>query len=177
MRISSETAAKALIENLTASFTPRPRRGARLEDDAGAAERSARAAWPPIRRKAPTSREDLAFLDWLGDNHFTFLGARDYALTADGEHGRLDPVPGSGLGALSDEDARVIRQSAERPALTADVRAYLDQPEPLIVTKSNARSLVHRRAHMDYVGVKTFDAHGRLQWRAPLCRPLHLQRL
>ena len=26
--------------------------------------------------------EDLAFLDWLGDNHFTFLGARDYALAA-----------------------------------------------------------------------------------------------
>ncbi|MEO8896351.1 MAG: hypothetical protein ABI450_10765, partial [Rhizomicrobium sp.] len=45
--------------------------------------------------------EDLAFLDWLGDNHFTFLGARDYALTADGAHGRIDPVAGSGLGALS----------------------------------------------------------------------------
>jgi glutamate dehydrogenase len=105
--------------------------------------------------------EDIAFLDWLGDNHFTFLGARDYALAADGAHGRLDPVPGSGLGALSDEEARVIRQSAERPALTREVRAYLDQPEPLIVTKSNARSLVHRRAHMDYIGVKTFDAEGR----------------
>ena len=41
------------------------------------------------------------------------------------------------------------------------MRAFLDQPEPLIITKSNARSLVHRRAHMDYVGVKTFDAEGR----------------
>ena len=57
--------------------------------------------------------EDLAFLDWLGDNHFTFLGARDYALSArTAQYGRLDPVPGSGLGALSDEEARVIRQSA-----------------------------------------------------------------
>jgi glutamate dehydrogenase len=116
------------------------------------------AAQPP---KGADIAEDLAFLDWLGENHFTFLGARDYALSLDGEHGRMDPVAGSGLGALSDEEARVIRQSAERPALTADVRAYLDQPEPLIVTKSNARSLVHRRAHMDYVGVKTFDAQGR----------------
>ncbi len=116
------------------------------------------AAHPP---KGVDIAEDLAFLDWLGDNHFTFLGARDYALNADGTYGRIDPVPGSGLGALSSEDARVIRQSAERPALTGDVRAYLDQPEALIVTKSNARSLVHRRAHMDYVGVKTFDAEGR----------------
>lgn len=115
------------------------------------------AAHPP---KDMDIEEDLAFLDWLGDNYFTFLGARDYALAGDGAHGRLDPVPGSGLGALSDEEARVIRQTAERPALTREVRAYLDQPEPLIVTKSNARSLVHRRAHMDYVGVKTFDAKG-----------------
>ncbi len=132
------------------------------------------ATHPP---KGADITEDLAFLDWLGDNHFTFLGARDYALTPDGEHGRMDPVAGSGLGALSDEEARVIRQSAERPALTGDVRAYLDQPEPLIVTKSNARSLVHRRAHMDYIGVKTFDEQGRIRWRAPLCRPLHLRRL
>ncbi len=115
------------------------------------------AAHPP---KGIGIEEDLVFLDWLGDNHFTFLGAREYALAPDGTHGRLDPVPGSGLGALSDEEARVIRQSAERPALTRDVRAYLDQTEPLIITKSNARSLMHRRAHMDYVGVKTFDANG-----------------
>ena len=41
------------------------------------------------------------------------------------------------------------------------MRAFLDQPDPLIITKSNARSMVHRRAHMDYIGVKTFDADGR----------------
>ncbi|MGH6828398.1 MAG: NAD-glutamate dehydrogenase, partial [Rhizomicrobium sp.] len=116
------------------------------------------AARPP---KGGAIHEDLAFLDWLGDNYFTFLGARDYALQKDGEYGRLDPVPASGLGALSDDDARVIRQTAERPALTREVRAFLDRPEALVVTKSNARSLVHRRGHMDYVGVKTFDADGR----------------
>ncbi|HEY4274529.1 MAG TPA: NAD-glutamate dehydrogenase domain-containing protein, partial [Rhizomicrobium sp.] len=150
----------ALRDSLTASFTQgrdavRDWKAmlARLKD-----ARAGLAAHSPANADVA---EDLAFLDWLGDNHFTFLGARDYALAADGNHGRLDPVPESGLGALSDEEARVIRQSAERPALTRDVRAYLDQSEPLIVTKSNARSLVHRRAHMDYVGVKTFDAEGR----------------
>ena len=160
----NETAAKGLIDNLTASFTQGrdavrdwKKMLARLKD-----VRDGLAAHPPINAgRSAEIGEDLAFLDWLGDNYFTFLGARDYALHADGEHGRLDPVPGSGLGALSDEDARVIRQSAERPALTGEVRVYLDQPDPLIVTKSNARSLVHRRAHMDYVGIKTFDAQGR----------------
>ena len=42
------------------------------------------------------------------------------------------------------------------------MRDFLTQPSPLIITKSNERSLVHRRVHMDYVGVKTFDKDGRL---------------
>ena len=106
--------------------------------------------------------EDIAFLDWLADNHFTFLGARDYVLGKDGAHGRLDPVTESGLGVLADEDARVIRSGKERAGLTAEGRAWLDLPEALIVTKSHARSLVHRRSHMDYIGVKTYDASGAL---------------
>src|SRR5205807_7117889 len=34
---------------------------------------------------------------------------------------------------------------------------------PLIITKANERSLVHRRVHMDYVGVKIFDHAGALK--------------
>jgi glutamate dehydrogenase len=120
------------------------------------------AAQPP---KSTNVSEEIAFLDWLADNHFTFLGARDYLLGKDGANGRLDPVKESGLGVLADEDARVIyrregRSGTERVGLTADVRAWLDAPDPLIVTKSHARSLVHRRSHMDYIGVKTYDADG-----------------
>jgi len=104
--------------------------------------------------------EDVAFLDWLADNHFTFLGARDYVLEKDGAHGRLEIVPGSGLGVLADDAARALH-SGERTGMSAAVRAFMDTPEPLIVTKSVARSAVHRRAHMDYIGIKTFDAQGR----------------
>src|SRR5205085_4322491 len=39
---------------------------------------------------------------------------------------------------------------------------FLLRPEPLIITKSNERSVVHRRVHMDYIGVKMFDAGGKL---------------
>ncbi|HEU0161647.1 MAG TPA: NAD-glutamate dehydrogenase [Rhizomicrobium sp.] len=114
------------------------------------------AAHPPANGDI---EEDLAFLDWLGDNHFTFLGARDYVLAADGAHGRLEPVSGSGLGILADEEARVIA-AGERQGLSAEVRAWLDSPEALIVTKSHARAQVHRRSHMDYIGVKTFGRDG-----------------
>ncbi len=104
--------------------------------------------------------ETLSFLTWLGDNHFTFLGCRDYAY--DEATGRLDAIADSGLGVLSDIEARVIHRGADRGALSPDVREFLTAPSPLIITKSNERSLVHRRVVMDYVGIKIFDADGRL---------------
>ncbi len=106
--------------------------------------------------------ESLAFLVWLADNHFTFLGTRDYAYS-DAEGGMLSPIDASGLGVLSDSEARVIRRGSDRARLTPDVRAFLTQPQPIIITKSNERSLVHRRVHMDYVGVKIFDRDGKLK--------------
>ena len=105
--------------------------------------------------------ESIALLEWLGDDHFTFLGTRDYAFEPQGE-GALTPIAHTGLGVLRDPEARVIRRGAERAVLTPQVRAFLTQPSPLIITKSNERSFVHRRVHMDYVGVKTFDKEGRL---------------
>jgi glutamate dehydrogenase len=111
------------------------------------------------------SREELdetvAFLEWLGDNHFTFLGCRDYTYIDEGG-GRLDPIDSTGLGFLSDVEARVLRRERGQSDLSDEVREFLSLPSPLIITKSNERSLVHRRVHMDYVGVKTCDANGNL---------------
>jgi glutamate dehydrogenase len=105
--------------------------------------------------------ESIAFLKWLGDNHFTFLGCRDYRFAAAGD-GKLEPIAESGLGVLTGSETRVIRGGADRASLTPQIRDFLMKPEPLIITKSNERSLVHRRVHMDYVGVKIFDPKGDL---------------
>jgi glutamate dehydrogenase len=105
--------------------------------------------------------ESVALLEWLGNDHFTFLGCRDY-IYSDADGGRLEPAEVSGLGVLSDVATRVINRGGDRARLSPEVRAYLTQPQPLIITKSNERSLVHRRVHMDYVGVKIFDAKGKL---------------
>ncbi|HEY5046832.1 MAG TPA: NAD-glutamate dehydrogenase [Rhizomicrobium sp.] len=118
-------------------------------------------AYPP-----PLSVEELdesiALLEWLGDDHFTFLGCRDYAFV-EREGGRLDPLNATGLGVLSDAEARVISRSDDREGSSPDLREYLSQPEPLIITKSNERSLVHRRVHMDYIGVKMFNSQHKLK--------------
>jgi glutamate dehydrogenase len=107
----------------------------------------------------PEIRETVEFLEWLGDDHFTFLGSRDYAYSPD-DGGQLLPVEGSGLGVLTDRLARVVRRSADETALTEKLREFLFRPDPLIITKSNEKSLVHRRVFMDYIGVKLFTADG-----------------
>ena len=104
--------------------------------------------------------ESLAFLQWLKQNHFTFLGARDYAF--DGAAGRLTPLHDTGLGLLRDPERRVIRRGQDRATMTPEVRAFMMQPSPLIVTKSLERSPVHRRVQEDYIGVKRFNASGEL---------------
>jgi glutamate dehydrogenase len=105
--------------------------------------------------------ESLKFLEWLQQNHFTFLGCRDYVFDGEGD-GRLTPQLETGLGLLRDPERRVIRRGTDRAALTPEVRGFLMQRAPLIITKSNVRSTVHRRVLQDYVGVKRYDASGNL---------------
>ena len=99
--------------------------------------------------------ESQALLEWLADEHFTFLGYREYALSKRGQRYFLKPVKGSGLGVLSKEDT--ANKSVE---LTAEMRRITRARDWLILTKANARSTVHRPAFLDYVGVKIYDKKG-----------------
>ncbi len=106
-------------------------------------------------------KEAIAFLDWMAQDNFTFLGVREYRLPKGDT--AADPVQGSGLGLLRDPNVRVLRRGRELVAITPEIRAFMAQPKALIITKANVKSRVHRRAHLDYVGVKLFDADGQLQ--------------
>ncbi|RZL94650.1 MAG: NAD-glutamate dehydrogenase [Variovorax sp.] len=102
--------------------------------------------------------EGQAFLRWLADNHFTFLGQRRHDLVKVNDEDALKTVPGSSLGILRDSPSPDT--SAAFAALPPEVRAYARRPELLVVTKSNSRSTVHRPGHLDYIAVKRFDAEG-----------------
>lgn len=117
-----------------------------------------RAHPPAMREQALT--EAIHFLAWLADHNFTFLGMREYRLSGEGDERTLVPVEGSGLGILSDPDYLYLRQDTRYVHMNGQHLAFLATDEPLMVTKANRRSLVHRRLHMDYVGIKTFDAEG-----------------
>ncbi|MDZ4111391.1 MAG: NAD-glutamate dehydrogenase, partial [Brevundimonas sp.] len=109
--------------------------------------------------------ENLAFLRWLEADHFVFLGARDYDYprTKDGGYEAEAPLSqsGQGLGVLADPDRTVLRRANEPAVLTRSMKKQLNLSEPVTVAKANARSRVHRRAYMDYIGVKRFGPDGK----------------
>ncbi|MFI6108546.1 NAD-glutamate dehydrogenase [Streptomyces sp. NPDC051310] len=100
-------------------------------------------------------------LRWLADDHFTFLGYREYSLTEDDA---LAAVPGTGLGILrsdphhSTDESHPVSPSFNR--LPRDARAKAREHKLLILTKANSRATVHRPSYLDYVGVKRFDEQG-----------------
>ena len=113
----------------------------------------------PLDKDAVT--EAIAFLEWLRDDNFTFLGMREFHYTGGAASGTLDRSDKPGLGILSDPDVLVLRRGNEAVTTTPEIRAFLHGPDPLIVTKANAKSVVHRRIYLDYIGVKTYARRAR----------------
>ncbi len=115
---------------------------------------------PPIAPGLLT--ESLAFLRWLRDGQFTFLGCREYRLVDGGAASEQVPVAGTGLGVLRDPSVHVLSRGGDALVMTPEIRKLLLNPQPLIIAKSNIMSRIHRRVYMDYIGLKTFDAQGTL---------------
>lgn len=105
-------------------------------------------------------QEAQEFLRWAATDHFTFFGYREYRVEKrDGEE-VLAPVEASGLGLMRGKD-----KSPARPvkSLAAHGLSAGNGPkDALILTKTNARSRVHRVGYMDYIGVLEYDAKGRI---------------
>ncbi|MDX1484625.1 MAG: NAD-glutamate dehydrogenase, partial [Alphaproteobacteria bacterium] len=102
--------------------------------------------------------EVRAFLRWLDDDHFTFLGYRRYNF-AKAATAAEAIVPGSGLGILRDPKTRVFQTDDRR--LSPKARRALEQSGLVTISKGNRRSNVHRAVHMDTIGIKIFDSRGK----------------
>jgi glutamate dehydrogenase len=115
-----------------------------------------------LRRQAPPAgphelAEAEAFLTWLAEENFTFLGYREYELEEiDETSAQLRAINGSGLG--------ILRGSSSSPPkpLTGKALALARSNQPLVLTKANSRATVHRPSYLDYVGVKQFAVDGRV---------------
>jgi len=116
---------------------------------------------PPL--DAQDVAESVAFLRWLAEEHFTFLGYRAYDLRGSEGDECLDRVPCSGLGILREEESAGDAGGGKSKAfasLPADLREQARRPQLLLLTKGNAKSTVHRPVNLDVVAIKRFDAAG-----------------
>ncbi len=115
---------------------------------------------PPL--PAAELEEAKSFLRWIEDNHFTFLGYREYSFTAKGRKAQLRIVPRSGLGLMRQAGATVFEGLQDSAALPPDIADFIRKPSVLMVSKANRRSTVHRAIHLDTIGIKRFDRRGQV---------------
>jgi glutamate dehydrogenase len=111
----------------------------------------------PPRLSHDETSDGAKLLRWLANDHFTFLGYRQYELIRDDDNGdpALRAVLASGLGVLR-QDSLAARSLTAGP----DAGAQALSPELLVLTQASAQSSVHRSVYPYYVGVKTFDDDG-----------------
>ena len=114
------------------------------------------ADWPAMRDRMVAVAEDLAtralpvddavraeaqeFLRWASNDHFTFLGYREYQVRQRAGEPNLLAVEDSGLGLLRGKE---VGQPRSLRALAAQAARGEGEIDPLILTKTNARSTVH----------------------------------
>ncbi len=112
----------------------------------------------PPGDKSQDTLEAMAFLSWIADDNFLFLGCREYELVKGKKTDGFKIVEGSGYGILRDELA-AIPQVDVMP-ITNKADDFISGPYPLVVTKATTKSIIHRPVYMDYIGVKKFNAKG-----------------
>ena len=121
-----------------------------------------------VRYPSEVVGEVARFLDWLLQLNFVLLGYREYELQETKGGRAIRAVPGSGLGILSDVERSTFANLTLLSDLAPDVRDRIEDGELLIYSKTQAYSTVHRRARMDYIGVRIDSPDGTIVGEARL---------
>ncbi|PTU74875.1 NAD-glutamate dehydrogenase [Pseudomonas mangrovi] len=118
------------------------------------------------RERLPATVEDAAvqevraFLDWLLDDHFTFLGYEEFELRED-EQGTLIEYRQDSLLGLSRRLRGDLPESERRIDPLAN--SYLREPLGLSFAKAGQPSRVHRPAYPDFVSLRELDEQGQVR--------------
>ncbi len=115
---------------------------------------------PPAGVDPQVSVETAALLTWLLDENFVLLGVREYEVATREGQRVIRVKPGSGLGVLRDEASSHYADGVAIAELPDELRARVLDAELLRVSRTNRLSTVHRRARMDYVGIKRIGPSG-----------------
>jgi len=130
--------------------------------------------WQAMRHKTLAIRDELsqaplrqrnasasarAFLEWMVDDHFTFLGYQEYRLERRGAHEYLKHEMGTALGLQ-----RSKHRSGHRTTqpIADELKQQLRDSESLLISKAPTLATVHRATYPDQISVKRFDSRGRV---------------
>jgi glutamate dehydrogenase len=102
-------------------------------------------------------REYAAFMKWLQDDNYVFLGYREYDILEKNNVPHLQVNAASGLGILTKMSESAYQESVPVSDIPEGLRERVTGGRTLVVTKTNAESTVHRPARMDYIGVKKLN--------------------
>nr|WP_298378422.1 NAD-glutamate dehydrogenase [uncultured Halomonas sp.] len=127
----------------------------------------AKAALDELKKSRPEPvdsedyKETLAFLEWLIDDNFTFLGYDEYEV--DGKKGKAKS--GKGLHHVEGSDLGVFR--LDQPRYREHIRSekhivdeHIRTPELISFAKSAHHARVHRPAYPDYIIIDRYDDKG-----------------
>ncbi len=106
------------------------------------------------RNRAEELEEYAAFMDWLDNDNFIFLGYREYDIFDSKQGPMLQVDAGSGQGILRKMEDSGYRQPVPISEIPEGLRERVTGGRLLIVTKTNAESTIHRPVRMDYIGLK-----------------------
>ncbi|WP_444925218.1 NAD-glutamate dehydrogenase [Microbulbifer sp. DLAB2-AF] len=102
--------------------------------------------------------EACAFLQWMRDGNFTFLGYREYEFSQVDDKKILSEVEDRRLGIFKklEESAAPMLEAA----FSEGKQRFYQGPNYLTFAKSSVKSRVHRSAYSDYVMIKRYNAEG-----------------
>jgi len=114
--------------------------------------------------KGPFSQGDMeeacAFVEWMHDNHFTYLGSEDFEVEHKAGKTMIVRDTKSVLGIFQHElhgpDKIIVDD------LSPDMQAMIMAPQLVSITKSGRRSRIHRPAYPDFITIKRVDENGQV---------------
>lgn len=107
-------------------------------------------------------KETRDFIEWLGNDHFTFLGYREYDVTEKDEIYKAVSKPNSTLGLLVDPKKSDLGLFYHGQAFTKEELKLIFHGNPQVVSKTLRLSTVHRAVPFDSITFKEFDSNGEL---------------
>ncbi|MCM5704759.1 NAD-glutamate dehydrogenase [Larsenimonas salina] len=107
--------------------------------------------------------EACAFLEWLLDDRFTFLGYEAYDVVRDDPDApHLEKVEGSELGVLTLDKPHYSEAPPKDPDIDQRSAEYVLIPELVSFAKSAFHARIHRPTYPDYITIERFDDQGRV---------------